>query len=329
MQALLTRYAIGLGSGLAAALLYLAAMRGAPLAVALAYLGPLPIMIATLGWGYDAGLLALFAACGVAAAMTPAYAVAYGLLIAGPAWAISAFAGAPFPMRRKPAEGEEPPVRQYPSPGAIATLTAALFIAAGAVQLTLMLIAKGGYEGAVSELVGEIKDALDASGATRALPPDMTAEELADAIVRFAPTALAAGGMALQLVNLYLAARSVQLSQRLPRPWRDIPAGFVLPRWLAAPTAIAVALYLVGPTPTDEYGLLASAAFGLLYAMQGLAALHALSRRAAARPFMLAALYFACAVAVQWVLPALALLGLAESFADLRTRAARNLKTRT
>jgi hypothetical protein len=62
--------------------------------------------------------------------------------------------------------------------------------------------------------------------------------------------------------------------------------------------------------------------------LQGLAALHALSRRAAARPFMLAALYFACAVAAQWVLPALALLGIAESFADLRGRAARSIKTR-
>lgn len=329
MQALATRYAIGLGSGLAAALLYLAAMRGAPLAVALAYLGPLPIMIATLGWGFDAGLLALFAACGVAAAMTPIYAVVYGLLIAGPAWAIAAFACAPIPRFRKPPEGEEPPVRSYPGPGAVSLLTAVLFMAAGAITLSLMLFAKGGYEGAVAELTSEIKDALDISGAAHALPPDMAADELADAIVRFAPTALSTGGLILQLVNLYLAARSVQLSQRLPRPWRDIPSGFVLPRWLAAPAAIALAVALLGPSPADEFGLLVACALGVLYAMQGLAALHALSRRAAARPFMLAALYFACAVAAQWVLPALALLGLAESFADLRTRAARSVKTRT
>ena len=328
MRILLTRYAVGVGSGLAAALLFLAAMRGAPLAVALAYLGPLPVMIAALGWGWDAGLIALFSAAGVAAAATPAYAIAYIALIVGPAWLIAAFTGAPIWTSRKVADAEQPPVRAYPGPGAIALLAAALYIGAGAIQLSLMLLAKGGYEGAVADLAGEIRDALDASGATRALPPDMTADELADAIVRFAPTALSAGGLLLQLANLYLAARSVQLSQRLPRPWRDIPSGFILPRWLAAPTAAAIPIALVGPSPLDEYGLLAACALGVLSAMQGLAVLHALSRRAAARPFMLAALYFACAVAAQWVLPALAILGLAESFADLRARAARNLKTR-
>jgi hypothetical protein len=327
MQAHLTRYAIGVGSGAAAALIYLAAMRGAPLAVALAYLGPLPIMIATLGWGFDAGLAALFAACGVAAAAAPSYALVYGLLIAGPAWAIAAFTCAPAFYARKPAEVEVPAPRPYPGPGAVAVLSAGLFIAAGAAQLTLMWLAKGGYEGAVAELSTELRDALDASGAATALPPEMTADSLSD-LVRLAPAALSTGGVIMSLVNLYLAARSVQLSQRLPRPWRDIPSGFILPRWLAAPAAIALAAALVGPSPTDDYGLVAAGALGVLYAMQGLAALHALSRRAAARPFMLAALYFACAVAAEWVLPALALLGLAESFIDLRARAARSLKTR-
>ena len=121
----------------------------------------------------------------------------------------------------------------------------------------------------------------------------------------------------------------MQLSQRLTRPWRDIPSGFILPRWLAAPVVAGVALTLAAPSPFDDFGLLVAGALGALFAMQALAALHALSRRSAARPFMLAALYFACAVAAQWVLPALALLGLGESFADLRGRAARSLKPRT
>ena len=69
-------------------------------------------------------------------------------------------------------------------------------------------------------LSGEIRDALEASGATRALPPDLSADQLAQAIVQFAPTALSTGATLMQLANLYLAARSVQLSQRLRRPWR-------------------------------------------------------------------------------------------------------------
>ena len=130
MKAHLTRYATGFGSGAAAALLFLAAMRGAPLAVALAYLGPLPIMIATLGWGLDAGLVALFAACGLAAAGAPGYGIVYGLLIAAPAWALAAFVGAPAYYIRKPEDAAA--LRPYPGPGAVAVLTAAIFIVAGA-----------------------------------------------------------------------------------------------------------------------------------------------------------------------------------------------------
>ena len=121
MQAHLTRYATGVGSGAAAALIFLAAMRGAPLAVALAYLGPLPIMIVTLGWGWDAGLAALFAACGFAAAAAPVYALVYGLLIAGPAWGLAAFLGAPAFYARRLAAPEAP--RRYPGPGAVSVLS--------------------------------------------------------------------------------------------------------------------------------------------------------------------------------------------------------------
>jgi hypothetical protein len=133
----------------------------------------------------------------------------------------------------------------------------------------------------------------------------------------------------MQLFNLYLAARSVQLSQRLRRPWRDIPSGFQLPRWLASPAFIALPLALIGPSPADQFGLLVAVTLGGLYALQGLATLHALSRRAAARPFMLAALYFALLIATEWVTPALAVVGLIESFAHLRARAAHSVKPGT
>ena len=167
--------------------------------------------------------------------------------------------------------------------GAAAMLAAALFILAGWVQLSLMYFATGGYEAAVKALAAEISAALDASDGMRALFPDMTSEQLAQVYVQFSAVALSTGATLMQLANLYLAARSVQLSQRLNRPWRDIPSGFHLPRWLAAPTVAALALALVGPSPFDDYGLVATGALGVLYTLQGLAALHALSRRAAAR----------------------------------------------
>ena len=62
---MLHRYIVAIGAGCAAALLFIVSAQSSALAMALAYLAPLPIMIATLGWGLDAGAIA--AAISVAA----------------------------------------------------------------------------------------------------------------------------------------------------------------------------------------------------------------------------------------------------------------------
>ena len=55
---MLHRFVVAIGAGCAAALLFAVSAQRALLAMALAYLAPLPIMIATLGWGLDAGAIA-------------------------------------------------------------------------------------------------------------------------------------------------------------------------------------------------------------------------------------------------------------------------------
>jgi hypothetical protein len=325
MREQVSRYAVGAGAGVAAAVLFMAAMRTGALAVLLAYVSPLPVMIAALGWGLAPGLAAVLVSGLVMGSAFPDFAIVYMLVIAAPAWLIAAFAVAPAVYARKP----DPALpRPSPGPGAIALLAAGLFIALGAAQLTLMQFASGGYAGAVSALAAQIREALDQSGAMRALPTDMSEQEVAEALVQIAPIALAVGGTLMHLVNLYLAARAVQLSGRLGRPWRDIPTGFRLPPGFSLPTLAGLAAALFAPSPYDGYGLIVACALGAVYVLSALAALHALSRFSPARPLLLGALYFACAAASQWVLPALALLGLAESFADLRGRAARSLKPR-
>jgi len=325
MRESITKYAVGAGAGVAAAVLFLAATRTGALAVLLAYLSPLPIMIAALGWGLLPGLMAVFVAGAVAGAATLDFAPVYLLVIAAPAWMIAAFASSPAFYAKPPASGL---ARPSPGPGSIAVAAALLFMALGAAQLTLMQFASGGYEGAVAALAKEIRQALDDSGAIRAMPPEMNAQELAEMLVQIAPIALAVGGAMMHLFNLYLAARSVQLSGRLGRAWRDIPSSFRLPRWLVGPTAIAFVVAILAPSPFDGYGLIGACALGSLYALEALAALHALSRFSPVRPILLGALYFACLAAAQWVLPALAVLGVAESFANLRGRAARTLRPR-
>ena len=52
---MIIRFAVAIGAGCAAAFLFAVSAQTSPLAMTLAYLAPLPIMIATMGWGVDAG----------------------------------------------------------------------------------------------------------------------------------------------------------------------------------------------------------------------------------------------------------------------------------
>ena len=63
-----------------------------------------------------------------------------------------------------------------------------------------------------------------------------------------------------------------------------------------------------------------AAPLALMFAFQGLAVLHALSRRAPGRTALMFTLYFALLLAPRWVGLALAVIGLAESALSLRTR---------
>jgi hypothetical protein len=260
--------------------------------------------------------------------LAPGLALGYALLFAALCYFVAALAVAPLPSWRKP-EPETPTPRAYLGPTALAMAAALLFLAAGVVQLASMFSDPGGFDAAVATTASHLREWLATRGVERALAPNVTLEAVAGELAPYAPTALAGGGALLALANLYLAARSVQISQRLPRPWRDIPSSFALPRWLGPPTLAAVVIADLGFSPFNEYALVIGSTLTSLYTMQGLATLHHLSRRAAARPFMLSALYFACTVANEWVLPAVALVGLFESFANLRARAARSVKPGT
>ncbi|HZB62829.1 MAG TPA: hypothetical protein VE423_09180, partial [Microvirga sp.] len=50
--------AIGIGAGLASALLFAVVITGSLLAMMLSFIAPLPIFIASLGWNHRCGLLA-------------------------------------------------------------------------------------------------------------------------------------------------------------------------------------------------------------------------------------------------------------------------------
>jgi hypothetical protein len=319
---MMNRIGVPVGAGLAAALLFAVTMKGTAIAMALAYLAPLPIMIATLGWGALSGGLACALACACAAIVVePLSGLLFALTIAAPGWALAALAilpGARFPLRKAGASPAE-----WMSVGAIVTAAAALgaLISLGAVAA--LIVVYGGYEKGLQSFAEALQPAIeDATGGGAMLPEGQSSSEFALSIVRLSPAAIAGSTLMMFCVNLYIAARSAGLSHRLRRPWPDLPSSLILPAPLAGVAIAALALAFALPAPSDQFAWIAVGSLGAAFALQGLAVLHALSRGLPLRPLLLAALYLCCIVRSNWTLPAIALIGLIESFAALRARAA-------
>jgi Predicted membrane protein (DUF2232) len=316
-SAMIHRFAVAIGAGCAAAFLFAVSAQTSPLAMTLAYLAPLPIMIATMGWGIDAGATAAAVSVAALALLAePLTGLLYAASVAAPAWLLAASAVAPL-ARYLPARSSS---RQtFASVGSIVTLAAAIgMLGAGAV-LTAVILLYGGYaEGAkqaVTALAALASDAFDAKDSQQA-------RVFAEALVRFGPAAIAASTLLMLAVNLYAAARSTQLSHRLRRPWPDLPTSLRLP-WPLGVVAIGCAACAYAlPPPASQYFSIGAGGLGAAFVLQGLAVAHALSRGLKLRVVMLVALYACCVVRAQYTLPVLATLGLVDAFARLRARAA-------
>ena len=319
---MLQRFAVPVGAGAVSALLFALTVKGTPLALALAYLAPMPLMIAAFGWGALGGLLAAVAASSALLAVFDLHgALAFLLIVAFPAWILPTFAVLP---RYAPPWGRADPDVSVRTPvGVVVALAAGLGALAGLAGLATLIIGYGGYEAGLQALVSELAPAIEqAIQGVDVLPDGVSARDVAEEVAKLAPLATATLGFLTLCANLYVAARSTALSHRLPRPWPDLPSEFVLPRPLAVVTIVAVGAAIALPQPTDQFAWVFAGPLGAAYALQGLAVLHAMSRGLPLRPLLIVALYFCCAVRPGWTLPLIALVGLVDSAVSLRARAA-------
>jgi len=315
---MLHRFIIAIGAGCAAALLFAVSSQTSPLAMALAYLAPLPIMIVSLGWGLDGGALA--GAVSVLALALLA-GLPTGLLfaasIASPAWLLAVFSATPVAryFSRRPAGA--PP---YPSVGAVVGLASFIGMALALAALVAVIAYYGGYSEAAKQIGASL--ATIARSAFEDEAQGAVAAEFANSLVRLAPAAIAASTLLMLCVNLYAAARSTQMSHSLTRPWPDIPTALHLPWPFAiALMASAAAAYAV-PAPASQYALIVVGGLGGAFVLQGLAVAHALSRGLKLRTVMLIALYACCLLRAKYTIPVVAALGVADAFVRLRSRAA-------
>jgi hypothetical protein len=327
---MMQRIGIAIGAGLAAALLFAAMTKGTLLAMMLAYLAPLPIMIAALGWGLDMGGVAAGVASVVVAGLAePLSGGVFAASIALPAWLLSfavMWPRARFYPRAAAANSEK---TWFPI-GWIVSVAALIGALLGAGVLASVIVVYGGYRKGVASVAAQLIPSLtDALDGVMALPAGVSIEDFAATIVRLSPAVLAAATCLTFCANLYAGARAVQLSQRLQRPWPNLPEAIVLPQFLGVALILCAGLALSLHGSGQYVAWIGVGAVGCAYVMQGLAVVHSLSRGLPVRIPVLVALYLGCMVTARWSLPALAIVGLIESLLSLRARraAAANFKT--
>ena len=300
---------IAIGAGLASALLFAASARGGLLAIVIAGLTPLPVMIAALGFAQATGLVAAGVATLVTVALLDPFSGAlFGVIIAFPAWWLSYLSLLARPKLREPAT-PAPGLAWYPI-GRVAMwaalLTAALFLAIGAATL----LHYGGFQKALTSIAAEMKAAMIAAEAERPFA------DQAGIVVQLMPPLLAGLTFLALAVNLWLAARIVQGSGLLARPWPALPEHLRLPR-PAALILIAAGLTTFAGGPVGVAAGVVFTPLGLAFVLQGLGTAHALTRGLAARRAVLCAIYLVT-LSLAPSLLALVVLGLVDCLTPLR-----------
>lgn len=305
---------IGIGAGLASTLLLVSFASGVPM---LFTLSPLPLVIAGLGWNVPAILVgAGLAAGGLAVSGNGAIGLIHLVSVGAPSiWlAHLALLSRPAEESRDEAVRHAGGVEWYPVGRLV--LWAAGF---GAAALpAVMLILSGDLDVALKSL----RALLDAGFSTEPFSPLGLSVADRTRLVRFLANALPLGAavfwMLVLLMNLWLAAKVVERSHRLVRPWTDL-AAFSYPRAFLPVYAGIFGLALFLPGASGFVARLFAATLTLALALLGMAVAHSLMRgRSARRPILV--LMYVTVILFGWPMLPLALIGLAEQLVGLRAR---------
>ena len=306
---------IGLGSGAAAALLFASLTSGTAFSVPLAYLAPLPLMIAALGWSHWAALIGAVAG-GVAIWLLfgGLFFIAFLAGIGLPAWWLGYLA-----MLARPVGANGSASLEWYPPGRLVVWSATL---GGALVIVSVLTMAGDVDAfnnalraALREIFRVAETETGSAGPAALRDPD----RLIDVLILVIPPASAVMATLTNIVNLWLAGRIVKFSGRLTRPWPAL-ADLTFPPLTAAALALAVALSFLDGMIGILAGI-AAASLLIVYGILGFAVIHSVTRGLTARGFVLAGVY-ASVFVFGWPILILCLIGLAEQIFNFRARAA-------
>jgi hypothetical protein len=308
---------IGLGAGVTSALLFAAVASGQTFAIALFYLTPLPIVLAGIGWSHFAGAIAaIFAAVLVGGFFGFWFVFAFLAAIGIPAYLLSYLA-----MLARPAPDGSGQLEWFPAGRLV---LAAALIAATA---TAVSVAAFGFD--VENYRNGLKAAFERvlraqlgtpAGQSLQLPGTKDTETTLTVLSIVMPPAAACFSMVTLLANLWFGGRIARVSGRLSRPWPDLGAmkfPGITPLLLAGSIATTFVPGLIG-----LIAVFFAATLLLAYAVMGFAVIHGATRRISARIVILVAAWLSVFV-LGWPILIVAILGLADTFIDLRARVSR------
>ncbi|MCC6888873.1 MAG: DUF2232 domain-containing protein [Hyphomicrobiales bacterium] len=298
---------VAVGAGAASALLFASVASGSLIAVLLFYLSSLPIMIAAMGWSHLAGLIgAVLAAAGLGLGLGFSFFLAFLFGVGLPAWWLGYLALLGRPI----ATNGTGDMEWYP----IGRLV--LWAALLGTAVIVLAVLNFGFDRETFQ--NELRSAFERALRTQGQVPGKTdTSRIIEILVVALPPAAAVLLTILNTFNLWLAARVVNVSGRLRRPWPDLSTTTLPP---VAPGLLAAAI--AGSFLPDLAGMLAgvlAASLFMAYAMMGFAVLHAITRSIGWRAFWLAGAYVAVII-FGWPILAMSLLGLAESAFGIRAR---------
>jgi len=303
-------FLVALGAGAAAALLFASVASGSIFAMLLFYLASLPILIAALGWSHFAGLLAaLLAAVGLGLLVDAYFFPAFLLGIGLPAWWLGYLAL----LARTASTNGSGTLEWYP----LGKLVFWSALIATAVVVVAVLSFGTDKETFQSALRSAFERALRLQTQPLGLPANTDSQRLLDLLVIALPAAAAVLLTLLNVFNLWLAARIVNVSGRLRRPWPDLTT-LTLPGFTTAVLATAIAVSFV-PGIVGLLSSVLSASLFMAYAVMGFAVLHAITRGMGSRALALTGTY-AAVIMIGWPILAISMLGLAESAFNIRAR---------
>jgi hypothetical protein len=298
---------VGLVSGVAAALLFVAPASGTPFGVPLFALTGLPLAIAGFGWGTTALLLAAAAAAlGVVALVDWPEAVIFAGMFGIPVAGTTAVAMQPRP---EAAGGGWWPV-------GILLLNAAAAVAICTIAVSF--IVEVDPQTLVTEFSTGLADLAGSLNPDAAPPTAASFEPLARALIPLLPATGALVGLAMVVIDLYLGALAARFSERLRRPQENLWTA-AMPWTVSAAFVVATAIAFA-PGTVGFAARAVAGSLGLAVALTGLAVIHALTRGMNIRITLLSTLYVLLVLLSGLMLPLLALLGIAESVFHLRAR---------